>query len=298
VWRLLRKLLNWIIGMLAPRRWDPDPPLWSPPMALKLYAKLDGTLANEQDGTQTGAFEGANADPSYVAGRLGQALSFSGVEGDKIVVFEEKAATKIAGEITISVWWKTNETFPGAPAADPQKEMITRGGGNLSFGWEEDNVENFVWLRCYLRDSNDTAIETEYRDDSPQPGYRDNAWHHYLVRFKPSTGPSQNDGLLNLWVDGVEVDNEDGHDLQDLKVSGVSDHWCIGGRKSSTPTYTRNLVGLGDEVQIYDEYVDNAKIAELAFPPASADPVAPMAAHYYHYSNAVAPQCCAANNGR
>jgi len=258
-------------------------------MALRLHAKMSEgsgtTVANEQDGTQTGSFEGSGTAPSWQTDYSpgGQPyLRFTGAEGDKQVVFPEKTATKVAGDMTLSIWWRTSQTFPGTPAPAPQKEMVTRGGGNLSFGWEEDNVEYFVWLRCYLRDSNDTAIEVEHRDDSPAPGYRDGEWHHYLVRFQPSTGPGNNDGKLNLWVDGVEVDNEDGHDLQDLKVSGVSDHWVIGGRKSSTPSYTRNLVGDADELRLYDEYVSDETIATLATAAPEGDNTADLAQLYYY----------------
>jgi len=237
-------------------------------MTLVLHAAFSegegATTVNEQDGTHEGVLEGSTSPTWQTSGGVGgkgNHLSFNGVEGGSIVRFPEKAETKISGAISVGAWVKTEQTFPGEPADEPQKEIVTRGGGNFSLGWEEDAVEYFVWLRCYFRASDSDYFELEWRDDNPQPGFRDGDWHHILIRFTPSSDQSTEDGTAQLWVDGVMKD-EESHSLADLKVSGVEDWWIVGGRKStSTDVIDRNLAASIDEVKIWDEYVSDATIA-------------------------------------
>lgn len=194
----------------------------------------------------------------------GNWLEFNGVEGGAVVEFPADASTTITGEISIAAQVRTSQTFPGAPATDRQKEIVARGGGRLTLGWEEDAVENFVWLRCYIRAEDGDNFELEYRDDNPQPGLRDGEWHSIVVRFRPSSGSGVSDGRAEIWVDGVLRDAET-HSVHELGVSGVEDLWAIGGRvNTETSAIDRNLAADIQDVRIYDHYLADWEIADMA----------------------------------
>jgi len=239
-------------------------------MTLVLHAKFSemaGTqTVNDVDPTHSGVLEGSGIPTWQGGGPRSTYLDFNGLEGGSIVRFPEKSETMISGNLSVSVWVNTTQTFPGAPAPDPQKEMVTRGGGNFSFGWEEGAVENFVWLRCFFRRPDNVNFELEWRDDNPQPGFRDGAWHNILIRFQPSSDDATSDGVAQLWVDGILKD-EESHNLSQLKISGVEDWWIIGGRKSTaTEVIDRNLIGSITDVKVWDEYISDAQIQIEATP--------------------------------
>lgn len=197
-------------------------------------------------------------------------IECSGVEGDGIVVFEERTETKVDDEITISAWVRTDFEYD-PPDPYRQKEVIARGGGNLSIGWEEGAAESLPWFRAFLRDSNSATLDLEVRDDDGNTshpvggsnGWRDGRWRHIVLRFSPSG--KKNSG--QLWVDGEKVEEHTSHGLIDLKVSSTSDHWTIGGRRASSGSIDRNFEGDIARVMMFDEWKSDDWIKqEAGFP--------------------------------
>lgn len=237
---------------------------------LRLQAKFAEntgiTTVNSAKPTQVGDLQGSTLpawrDPPSPNG--GSFLFFDGVVAGSVVRFPPDAGTTITGEISLAADVRTNQTFPGSPSTVRQREIITRGGGRLSLGWEQANVSPWiVWLRCYIQGPI-SNFELEWRDDDPGPGYRDNEWHNVVVRFRPSSAPGVPDGWAELWVDGVLKDGE-AHDLASLDVSGVSDLWAIGGRvNTSSGAIDRNLLSDIQEVRLYDHYVADWEIEDMA----------------------------------
>lgn len=213
-------------------------------------------VANEQGGA--GQLVGSPL-PSWDTGVTpsgdGKLLDYPGNEGGGAVVFNGGPSPD--GTITIGVWVKSTQTFSAVASKPERHTIIARRGGHLTLDWEQDTVDGIVWVRCALRDTTDTIKTIQARDDGQ---WRDGEWHHILVRFQPSTAPMANDGLLNMWVDGVEVKNEDGHDQQDLKVSGLGDWWAIGARKTSSGDLDRNLSMRMDEITIWNTYESDSTI--------------------------------------
>lgn len=192
--------------------------------------------------------------------------------------------------------WSSGFVYLAAPHADTYTEFSVKftpeNTGTITFGIGGHDASEtyyldaahagqyFVWMRCYLKAADSTYVETEVRDNNPDPGYRDDEWHHVLVRFDPSSGPAVADGKLQLWIDGALIDDEAGHTVDELKISGIEDWWTVGGAKStSTSVISRNLASTIDNVKIWDEYVSDATIAREANP--SEGSMAPAVYHYY-----------------
>lgn len=197
-------------------------------------------------------------------------INFSGVEGDGVIVFEERTETKVDDELTISVWVRADFVY-AVPDPYRQKEIISRGGGNLSFGWEQGAAEDLPWLRAFLRDSTSATLNLEIRDDAGNTshpiggsnGWRDGKWRHLALRFSP-VGKLE---LGEIWVDGVMQEQHTSHGLIDLRVSSTSDHWVIGGRRASSGAIDRNFDGDVARVLMFDEWKPDDWIrAEAGYP--------------------------------
>lgn len=243
-------------------------------MAKRLHLQFSASQGDDTynmvDPTHKGEFDGVNSPATRgVGGPDGGYVSFPGGDADEVVQFDAVPGAAIDGEISIGVWFRSDLTFVGTPDPRRQREMLTRRGGKLSCGWEQDNVDYIEWLRVFVKDTNGLSIETDIRDDGEEngagekyPTTRDGEWHYLLVRFKPATGPTNGDGEFQVFIDGILRDDEAGHNLVDLDISSSGDWWTVGGRKSGTTgAIDRNAKVDIDEVEVWDHYVKYQDVA-------------------------------------
>ena len=158
----------------------PPPPATGP----IAYWKLDdgsGTLAADSSGN---GFNGTLVNgPAWVAGRIGQGLSFDGVD-DYVDVPSAPALDTFP--LTLAAWVKTTDTgLHGVvnkylPASLNGYQVFINGGSLCA--WYFRDASNYVW------DGTGCTLAT--------PGFTDGAWHHVAFVVDAAGG--------RLYVDGVQ----------------------------------------------------------------------------------------------
>ena len=161
----------------------PPPPPSTGPVG---YWKLDepsGALAADSSGNGRTGF--LLNGPLHVAGRLGEALYFNGVnEGVSI----PHAAVLDAYPMTVSLWMSTTAGTLGSlvnkyvPASFGGYQVFT-SGGNLC-AWYFRDASNYVW------DGSGCTLAT--------PGFNDGQWHHVAFIIDASGGRLFVDGTLRM----------------------------------------------------------------------------------------------------
>jgi hypothetical protein len=214
----------------------PPPPSSIGPVG---YWKLDepsGSLAADSSGNG-GAGTLLNG-PVHVAGRLGEALFFNGVnEGVSI----PHAAVLDAYPITVSLWMSTTSGALGGlvnkylPASFSGYQVFT-SGGNLC-AWYFRDASNYVW------DGSGCTLAT--------PGFNDGQWHHVAFIIDASGGRLFVDGALRMtqpWT---------GTPGATTTTQGLSLAQYPG-------TASAFLPGRIDDVRIYNRALSAADVSSLA----------------------------------
>jgi hypothetical protein len=149
------------------------------------YWKFDeGSGTAAADASSNGSIGTLTNGPTWIPGKLGQALSFDGVD-DSVQVAAISALNSYP--LTVAFWMKTdnatglhgivNKYFPGSFNG----YQVFINNGNLC-AWYFKDASSYVW------DGSACAMST--------PGYADNQWHHVALVVDAAGG--------RLHVDGVQ----------------------------------------------------------------------------------------------
>ncbi len=208
------------------------------------YWNFDGKNTNfatkvttDSSGTgNNGTLTAMSTTTSPIAGRVGQALSFDGVD-DIVSVPNNSSLNFGAGNFSISVWSKINST-QGSGQGNGYVRLVDKTfttGYSLGLS-SSGNIHLEI-------NGNGSAVDTSGHD------YRDNLWHNIVAVRTGNTTAS-------IYVDGV------------LSVSGT----IVGGTMTSTSALgigsefdgsTRYLKGAIDEVRIYNRALTAAEAKQL-----------------------------------
>jgi len=200
--------------------------------------KFDGN-ANDSSGNGNNGTE--NGDPMYVAGKIGQAISFDG-EGDRIEVPATVSGNPElypADAVSVSAWVRTTvpakthyslirhefhftslQTYPlGAQSA-----AFTNQDGSRTL-----HITRFDWSKI-----------------------NDGQWHHYAVTY--------NKGIHEVWIDGTKEvsDNFGSFPLW----TGDNQPWVFGGRERGEGG-GEHYPGELDDVRIYNYALSKNEITAL-----------------------------------
>ena len=140
------------------------------------YWKFDGNL-NDSAGTAKGTFTGGQA--SYVPGKIGQAISFDGVDD-----FVSIPSTTNPSIYTIAVWVKPASTAPASivvrtdasgPTTDWSHQLRINASGTF---------HHYLWVGAERNIAGTTKIVAD-------------TWYHVAI-------VAQNNGPMRLYVNGQE----------------------------------------------------------------------------------------------
>ena len=194
----------------------------------------------------TGVFPGGTANPTWVNGKRGKALSFDG--SNDYVNAGKAAGLDLTSTFTIAVWVKSSENS----AAKPQGIIVRANYAGFEYGWMLDkDTANVFHFR-----GNGSAGTTYTRNDAgaySDAAYTDQNWHHL-------TGVNTG-GKNYLYVDGV---------LQAVSATevigsaGGTRPVVIGHRYSDLyTTEARTWNGLIDEVRVYNRALSASEVQAL-----------------------------------
>jgi len=188
--------------------------------------------------------------PLRVPGRLGQALSFNGVDQGVIV---PHAAVHDAYPLSVSLWMSTTTSAQGGlvnkylPSSMNGYQVFTNGGSLCA--WYFRDASNYVW------DGSNCSLAT--------PGFNDGQWHHVAFVVDASGG--------RLFVDGAlrRTQSWTGTPGATTTTQGLSLAQYPG-------TASPCLAGRLDDVRIYDRALSAGDVSSLVNLPASPDTTPPV----------------------
>jgi hypothetical protein len=214
--------------------------IWSFTTSGKLVGwwKFDGN-ANDSSGNGNNGTE--KGDPTYVAGKIGQAISFDG-EGDRIEVPATVAGNPElfpATAISASAWVRTtvsaNALYSLVRHEFHFTPLQTYSGG--------------VWAAAFINQNGSRALHSTRFDWSK---INDGKWHHYAVTYS--------NGIHEVWIDGTkEVSNNFG---SFPLWTGDNQPWVFGGKERGEGG-GEHYPGELDDVRIYNYALSESEIKTL-----------------------------------
>jgi hypothetical protein len=212
------------------------PPPASGPVGHWTLDETSGALAADSSGNgDSGTLLNG---PLHIAGRLGQALSFNGV--DEAVSIPHAAALD-AYPITISLWMSTTTGALGGlvnkylPSSFSGYQVFT-SGGNLC-AWYFRDASSYIW------DGSGCTLAT--------PGFNDGRWHHVAFIVDASGGRLFVDGTLRMtqpWT-GTAGATTTTQGLSLARYPGTASPY---------------LPGQIDDVQIYNRALSAGEVSSLS----------------------------------
>ncbi len=200
--------------------------------------KFDGN-ANDSSGNGNNGTE--NGDPTYVAGKIAQAISFDG-DGDRIEVPATVAgnpelfpATAISASAWVRATVSANALYSLVRHEFHFTPLQTYGGGARAAAFTNQNGSR--------------ALHVTSSDWSK---INDGKWHHYAVTY--------NNGIHEVWIDGTkEVSNNFG---SFPLWTGDDQPWVFGGRERGEGD-GEHYPGELDDVRIYNYALSEGEITAL-----------------------------------
>lgn len=165
-------------------------------------------------------------------------LMFDGV--DDYIVVGESPALNFQDQFTLSLRFSI-DAYP-VNASKRQSEMLWARGSRLMLGFEQDKVDNLIWLRCYVRYADGKTQEVEY--NVSRVNLADNAWHEIIVSF-------QRGERFTLSIDGMLVDSEPTISDAPLDLSSVNNDFIIGARRKNDGTMDRYFKGKMNHIKVF-----------------------------------------------
>ncbi|UCC96347.1 MAG: discoidin domain-containing protein [Phycisphaerales bacterium] len=188
--------------------------------------KFDGDTL---DSSGLGHHGTINGDPTFAVGRIGQAISFDGM--DDYVVMDSVTASITNDDITLAGWVKTTDT-------GSVYWFSCNGPGN-------ENVALFGIL------GGQAAIYDSGAEGHSSTLVNDDNWHHLVYSRVGSTG--------YVYVDG----NLENTHTANFTFADPGNRWSIGQEWDGT-TPSNFLGGTVDDARIYDYGLSYAEVAGLA----------------------------------
>ncbi|MHC4426045.1 MAG: sugar-binding protein, partial [Planctomycetota bacterium] len=200
--------------------------------------KFDGD-ANDSSGNANHGTE--NGDPSYVAGKFGQAISFDG-DGDRVEVpatVADNPALYLSTSISASAWVKTTVSADELHSLMRHEfhftPLQTFGGRARAAAFVDQDgsmvlhITSFDWSKI-----------------------NDGKWHHYAVTYS--------NGIHEVWIDGTkEVSNNVG---AFSLWTRDNQPWVFGGKERGEGG-GEHYSGELDDVRIYNYALSDAEITAL-----------------------------------
>jgi hypothetical protein len=208
-----------------------------------------GTIAHDQSSYANNVK--LENGPVWLKDATGYSLAFDGV--NDIGRIPQNPALNLTQEFSFAVWVKTTENRINTTTR--QREFLFRKGSTLMFGYELDDVENYLWLRFFIRYTDGSSQEVEYRDDLAN-STRDGRWHHFVVNFKQAT-------VFELYIDGVLTDRETPRSTAAVKLSTSNNDYILGGKESSSNTIERAFKGQVGGLVIGNKILSDAEVKSL-----------------------------------
>jgi hypothetical protein len=212
------------------------PPPASGPVGHWTLDETSGALAADSSGNgDSGTLLNG---PLHIAGRVGQALSFNGV--DEAVSIPHTAVLDTY-PITISLWMSTTTGTVGGlvnkylPSSFGGYQVFT-SGGNLC-AWYFRDASSYIW------DGSGCTLAT--------PGFNDGRWHHVAFIVDASGGRLFVDGTLRVtqpWTGTAGATTT----TQDLSLARYPE------------TASPYLPGKIDDVQIYNRALSAGEVSSLS----------------------------------
>jgi hypothetical protein len=211
--------------------------------SLKGHWKLDegaGTTAFDSSGLgNDGAFGG---DPQWTAGKIGGALDF---DGDDYVDLGNPSQLDFGtASWSVSAWIKM-------PATTDNRNIVSKGGDNTGgirymLGVSETDDHK----ACLTLDDNVTKVQS-----TSSATVDDNQWHQ-IVGIRDGSS-------LRLYVDGVLDGTNTLPDGYDLSGTSQANAYIGTGWRFDTSVLHKFLIGVIDDVRVYDYALSDAEIAWL-----------------------------------
>jgi hypothetical protein len=200
--------------------------------------KFDGN-ANDSSGNDNNGTE--KGDPTYVAGKIGQAISFDGLS-DRIEVHATLAGNPElfpAKTISVSAWVKS--TVPASALCS-----LIRHEFHFT---PLQTFEDSAWANVFTDQYGSKGLR---RSGSDWSKINDGKWHHYAVTY--------NNGSHEVWIDGTkEVSNYFG---SFPLWTGDDQPWVFGGKERGEgggEYYPGEL----DDIRIYNYALSKGEIITL-----------------------------------
>ena len=228
-------LVGLVMGSSVAHAADPDLVAWW------RFDDGTGTVAADSSGNgHDGTFAG---DPEWVTGRLGGALDFDGMGGERV----ELGTLDIQAEaLTITFWLKADNL--DTPGNDPRMVSKANGGGNNDHWWMVSSSRiggnKFLRLRLKTTDGQNTA---ELKAGSLEV----DEWIHATALW---------DGTeMRIYKNGEEAGNmaKGG----DAVATDPTVHAAIGNQPIGAEN--RPFDGILDDVRIYSKALTEAEIASV-----------------------------------
>ena len=200
---------------------------------LQAHYEFEGNTNDSSGNARHGVGTG---NPTFVAGKVGQAVHLRGL--DYVVITGYKGILG-ANPFSISAWIKTSL---------PEEQQIVYYGTNVNGQRCEFRVDDTGDVRIGVGGGQVTSLTT----------VNDGGWHHVLVTISENATNSSSD--LRVYVDGQD-DTEESTDLDPLFDIVADLDVTIGYRPSQND---RGFQGELDDVRIYDRVLSPEEAAWLA----------------------------------
>ncbi len=219
---------------------------------------FDGTLTDSAGGS-TGTAT-INGGASFVTGKIGQAISFDGV--DDYVSIVAPVATPVFGTLnsfTIGMWVNT----PGQTGSAERLMAVYRESendyenGNFEVGANQTAGNRFGFESGTIISGNQFNAATPTLDGD--------VWRHVAVVVDQSSAVAANN-FTRLYIDGVERNS-----VSHIGIESFNDNNRVyfGAGVAQLIDPSRFYRGLIDDVQVYDEALTGAQVASLFTNPGS-----------------------------
>ncbi|MCL5098416.1 MAG: immunoglobulin domain-containing protein [Candidatus Omnitrophica bacterium] len=224
--------------------------------ALVAHFRFNDTL-NDETGNHNGHMRTEGWEPAFEPGKNGNAIRIDSV--DSAVELANPATLDFSQSFTIAAWIKT--------AATGERIIVYKGnadawgqGGDPSKQFQMYGGDGFGTAGLFFHSQTSGAFGTSFVE-SPGIIVNDDNWHHIAFTYNPSRTPT-----MKLYVDGHgkgpadpgRYANWDGNvNMTTERADAVV---RIGTRADREYP---NFVGLMDEVQIYNQALDDSQIQYL-----------------------------------
>ncbi|UCF46183.1 MAG: hypothetical protein JSU89_03090, partial [Myxococcales bacterium] len=204
------------------------------------WVKLDMSRDSTLDGT-------ANGDPTSTTGKVGNAISFDGVD-DKFTLgtIGDWNFLHDGSDFSIS-WWQKLNSLPSE-----QQGILGTGTGGSSIGFDlKAQLNNNGRLVASIENGQGaTASITSSNNFIPQDT---TTWYHYVL--------THSNGAWNIYRDGGN--NESASSSVSWSTSNHSRDMELANANANTPTDVKDLTADLDEMVIYDRVITSSEISAL-----------------------------------